>query len=94
MGRKSAAPLLPKRKPFGSWYRHLLRECALESQRTMLPAFARPSPASWVDYKLTAAWLGHATVLINFFGFVIIKDQRCSHALAFDCRASRSARSG
>ena len=34
----------------------------------------RPDPEKWSDASLTAAWLGHATVLINFFGFNIITD--------------------
>src|SRR5437870_2087654 len=31
-------------------------------------------PAEWSDNQLTAAWLGHATVLINFFGIKILTD--------------------
>ena len=38
------------------------------------PAPARPDPASWDDSTITAAWIGHATVLINFFGVKIITD--------------------
>lgn len=40
----------------------------------MLPPFARPTPATWDDDTLTASWLGHSTVLLNFFGFWIITD--------------------
>ncbi len=40
----------------------------------MLPPAATPTPACWSDDELTAAWLGHSTVLINFFGFNIITD--------------------
>jgi L-ascorbate metabolism protein UlaG (beta-lactamase superfamily) len=40
----------------------------------MLPASARPQPNTWRDDRLTAAWLGHSTVLINFFGIRIITD--------------------
>ncbi len=68
------APASHKRNPIGGWYRHLLREWTVESRRAMLPASARPTPATWRDDELTAAWLGHATVLINFFGFMIITD--------------------
>jgi L-ascorbate metabolism protein UlaG (beta-lactamase superfamily) len=56
------------------WYSHLAREWTIESRRPMLPPFARPDPASWRDDRLTAAWLGHSTVLINFFGINIITD--------------------
>jgi L-ascorbate metabolism protein UlaG (beta-lactamase superfamily) len=34
----------------------------------------RPQPQSWTDDRLTAAWLGHATVLLNFFGTWIVTD--------------------
>jgi L-ascorbate metabolism protein UlaG (beta-lactamase superfamily) len=34
----------------------------------------RPAPESWHNDKITAAWLGHATVLINFQGLNIITD--------------------
>ena len=40
----------------------------------MLPAFARPEPLRWDNNLITAAWLGHSTVLINFFGFNLITD--------------------
>ncbi len=38
------------------------------------PAPARPDPASWSDNAVTMAWLGHATVLINFYGVWIATD--------------------
>ncbi|MEP6809059.1 MAG: MBL fold metallo-hydrolase [Chthoniobacterales bacterium] len=57
-----------------SWYRHLLHEWTVASRRSILPAFARPQPEMWDDRQLTAAWLGHATVLLNFFGFRILTD--------------------
>lgn len=63
-----------KRSPMRRWYAHLWREWTIESRRVILPAFAHPKPADWRDDELTAAWLGHATVLINFFGFNIITD--------------------
>jgi L-ascorbate metabolism protein UlaG (beta-lactamase superfamily) len=40
----------------------------------MAPPFARPQPATWEDSRLTMAWLGHSTVLINFFGINILTD--------------------
>ena len=33
-----------------------------------------PRPAEWPDNAVTLAWLGHATVLINFYGVRIITD--------------------
>ena len=35
---------------------------------------ARPDPASWDNSTITAAWIGHATVLVNFFGVKFITD--------------------
>jgi len=35
---------------------------------------ARPDPVTWDDGTITAAWIGHATVLVNFFGVKFITD--------------------
>lgn len=58
----------------GRWLAHLWREWTVESFRPIAPAFAKPHPAEWIDARVTAAWLGHATVLINFFGIKILTD--------------------
>ena len=34
----------------------------------------KPNPNEWSNDTITAAWIGHATVLINFFGTNIITD--------------------
>ena len=56
------------------WLAHLFREWTIESCRPIAPAFAKPNPANWNDAQVTFAWLGHATVLINFFGVKILTD--------------------
>jgi L-ascorbate metabolism protein UlaG (beta-lactamase superfamily) len=56
------------------WLGHLWREWTIESWRPIVPAFARPDPLKWSDAKVTTAWIGHATVLINFFGIKILTD--------------------
>ena len=56
------------------WVAYLWREGIRESWRPVAPAFAKPNPAEWDDARVTAAWLGHATVLINFFGIKILTD--------------------
>jgi L-ascorbate metabolism protein UlaG (beta-lactamase superfamily) len=56
------------------WVGYLWREAIRESRRPVAPAFAKPNPAEWDDARVTAAWLGHATVLINFFGIKILTD--------------------
>jgi L-ascorbate metabolism protein UlaG (beta-lactamase superfamily) len=37
------------------------------------PTF-KPDPSSWKDDEITVAWVGHATVLINFYGKIILTD--------------------
>jgi Predicted Zn-dependent hydrolases of the beta-lactamase fold len=56
------------------WLTHIWREWTIESWRPITPAFAKPEPLRWNDSEVTAAWIGHATVLINFFGINIITD--------------------
>jgi L-ascorbate metabolism protein UlaG (beta-lactamase superfamily) len=56
------------------WLAHLWREWTVESFRPIAPAFAKPNLAEWSDERVTVAWLGHATVLINFFGIKILTD--------------------
>lgn len=46
----------------------------MESRRPIAPAFAHPRPETWDDARVTAAWLGHSTVLINFFGINVLTD--------------------
>jgi L-ascorbate metabolism protein UlaG (beta-lactamase superfamily) len=52
----------------------LLRYLFHDVGRPIAPAAVRPDPQSWDDSRITAALLGHATVLINFCGFNIITD--------------------
>ena len=56
------------------WLTHLWREWTIESWRPITPAFAKPEPLRWNDSEVTAAWIGHATVLINFFGIKVLTD--------------------
>lgn len=42
--------------------------------RTIPAAPNKPDPRQWRDDQLTLSWLGHATVLINFFGVWILTD--------------------
>jgi len=53
------------------WIGRLWREWTVESLRPIAPAFAKPEPAKWNNGRATIAWIGHATVLINFFGIKI-----------------------
>jgi L-ascorbate metabolism protein UlaG (beta-lactamase superfamily) len=69
----------PTQPSFGSspvrrWLIRLWREWTVESRRPIAPAFTKPQPAEWKDTRVTVAWLGHAAVLINFFGIKILTD--------------------
>jgi L-ascorbate metabolism protein UlaG (beta-lactamase superfamily) len=57
-----------------SWGARFLRERVAEWGREVPVAPHKPVPASWADNAVTLAWLGHATVLINFYGVRIITD--------------------
>ena len=72
------------------WVAYLWREAIRESWRPVAPAFAKPNPAEWDDARMTAAWLGHATVLINFFGIKILTDPVLFPRIGFDCQDSPS----
>src|SRR3979409_2333834 len=58
----------------GRWCGSRWHEWIGERWRPIALAFARPNPAEWSDNRITAAWLGHATGLINFFGIKILTD--------------------
>jgi L-ascorbate metabolism protein UlaG (beta-lactamase superfamily) len=57
-----------------SWGARFLRERFAEWGRSIPHAPHKPTPSSWDDSTVTLAWLGHATVLINFYGVRIITD--------------------
>jgi L-ascorbate metabolism protein UlaG (beta-lactamase superfamily) len=54
--------------------RRFIGERLRESRKPIPPAPQRPQPESWSDEHLTVAWLGHATVLINFYGTWLLTD--------------------
>src|SRR5438874_8686273 len=51
-----------------------VRDRVEESRVPMLPAPHRPRPDEWSDEQLTVAWLGHASVLVNFYGTWLLTD--------------------
>lgn len=57
-----------------SWSARFLRERMAEWGRELPSAPHQPSPGTWNDNAITMAWLGHATVLVNFYGLRIITD--------------------
>lgn len=40
----------------------------------LIPLNYKPSPQEWSDNAVTVAWIGHSTMLINFFGKWILTD--------------------
>lgn len=52
------------------WARRLLAD----ARRPIAPAPLKPVPAKWSDNQITVAWLGHTTVLLNFYGLRILTD--------------------
>lgn len=54
--------------------RKFMADRVAETRVPMLAAPHRPVPESWSDERLTVAWLGHATVLINFYGTWLLTD--------------------
>lgn len=52
------------------WARRLVQE----AQRPIAPAPVTPAPRNWSDNEITLCWLGHATVLLNFYGVRILTD--------------------
>ncbi len=57
-----------------SWGARFIRERVAEVGRTIPAPLHTPRPDQWADNAITVAWLGHATVLINFYGMVILTD--------------------
>ena len=57
-----------------SWGARFIRQRMEEFGRDVPLAPHTPTPATWSDNAVTLAWLGHATVLINFYGVRILTD--------------------
>src|SRR4030095_3486615 len=64
----------PTRSAARRWIAHLWREWTIESWRPIALVSAKPEPSKWSDTQFTLAWIGHSTVLINFFGVTILTD--------------------
>ena len=57
-----------------SWRARFIRQRFDEIGRDIPAAPHKPTPATWSNDAVTLAWLGHATVLINFHGVRIVTD--------------------
>jgi L-ascorbate metabolism protein UlaG (beta-lactamase superfamily) len=56
------------------WGARFIRGRFEEFGREIQKAPHRPTPQAWNDNGITLAWLGHATVLLNFYGVRILTD--------------------
>ena len=57
-----------------SWTARFLRARMTEFGQDVPLAPHSPRPDTWPENAITLAWLGHATVLVNFYGLRIITD--------------------
>jgi L-ascorbate metabolism protein UlaG (beta-lactamase superfamily) len=51
-----------------------VRGLIAETGRPVIKSRFIPAPQTWENNALTAAWLGHSTVLVNFYGVTILTD--------------------
>ena len=57
-----------------TWGSRFLRQRFSELGQRIVAAPQTPHPETWSSSAITLAWLGHATVLINFYGVRILTD--------------------
>ncbi len=50
------------------------KQVSVDYRRPIAPAPHKPDPSTWRDDELTLSWLGHSTLLANFFGVWILSD--------------------
>ncbi len=62
----------------------LARQLAGDTLRAPAPPPVVPTPERWDDQRITFAWLGHATLLINFYGVHILTDPVFSPRVGFN----------
>lgn len=65
----------------GTWFAfsnysgaRFVRQAIEETTRAVAAPSLKPTPSAWSGDGVTAAWLGHATVLLNFHGVTILTD--------------------
>jgi L-ascorbate metabolism protein UlaG (beta-lactamase superfamily) len=62
----------------------MFRSFVADSRRRVLPAPVKPNPQKWSDNRVTISWLGHATLLINFYGVRVLIDPVFSNRVGVD----------
>jgi L-ascorbate metabolism protein UlaG (beta-lactamase superfamily) len=82
--RKKRLPVLGAAAQFAQSGRHWgprLYRTVMHEVRPITKPRHQPTPAQWNASSITAAWLGHSSVLINFYGFVIVTDPVLAHRI-------------
>ena len=64
----------------------LLPRIVAETRRPVARPKFRPRPDQWDENSITAAWLGHSTVLLNFYGLLILTDPVLFRRVGADLR--------
>jgi L-ascorbate metabolism protein UlaG (beta-lactamase superfamily) len=64
----------------------LLREVIADSSRRIAQPKHRPNPSLWNPRAINATWLGHASVLVNFFGLTLLTDPVLFRRVGADLR--------
>jgi len=62
----------------------MVRGLVAESARSIRKPKFIPSPGLWNPNGITAAWLGHSTVLMNFYGVTILTDPVLANRVGAD----------
>jgi len=79
LGAASAAGLWVGRSDaFGARF---IRGFVNEMGRPIADPKTTPKPRDWNPNAITAAWLGHSTVLVNFYGLTILTDPVLMHRI-------------
>lgn len=64
----------------------MMRVIWRDTWREVPPAPAAMDPSTWDPQRVTVGWLGHATVLINFYGLWILTDPVFHDRIGIDLR--------
>jgi L-ascorbate metabolism protein UlaG (beta-lactamase superfamily) len=63
-----------------------VRKIVDDTRRNIVNPNQKPAPDTWNDNAITAAWLGHSSVLLNFYGVTILTDPALFKRIGADLR--------